>query len=132
MNIKIENAGVHHIALRVKDYNKSFKLYTEGFGFKLAYAWGEKAERVCLLDIGDGSYLELFDGGDDSVQGNFWHLAFKTTDVDTAFKNAIANGAIADKEPFDTVINAVPEKIHVRIAFVKGFDGELLEFFGAK
>jgi glyoxylase I family protein len=36
MSMKIQTPGVHHIALRVSDYQRSRKFYSEVLGFKIA------------------------------------------------------------------------------------------------
>lgn len=129
----IKNAGVHHIALKVRDYDRSFRFYTEALGFSLVLEWGEGDKRICMLDIGDGACLELFAGGADSqCAGMFIHLAVRTSDTDGAYAAAIAGGAETDKPPFDAELCGKQFTLPARIAFVKGFDGESLEFFCPK
>ena len=129
-NNKIENVGVHHIAISASDFNRSMKFYTEGLGFRQTAAWGEGDQRAALLDIGNGVCIELFANGTKEAQTNekIVHLAFSTTDPDSAYKNALDAGAISHMEPFDVTIPSEPP-LPVRIAFVKGPDGEVLEFF---
>ena len=132
-NKKVTGAGFHHIALRVHDYDKSLKFYTKALGFTVALSWGEEDSRAAMLDIGDGSRVEIFAGGDkEQPQGMFWHLAFKTTDPDGAYEAAIKGGAKSNKLPYDTVIKGVQKDLPVRLAFVNGPDGELLEVFCEK
>lgn len=129
-NNKIENVGVHHIALAVSDFDKSLRFYTEGLGFTQIAAWGEGEGRAVMLDIGNGSCFEIFANGTKEAQSNekFIHFAFSTTDPDSAYHNAIAAGAAPHIEPKDVTIESNPP-MPVRIAFVKGLDGEILEFF---
>ena len=129
-NEKIKDAGVHHLALAASDYERSLKFYTEGLGFKLTHSWGEGSGRAALLDIGNGSHFEIFANGTAEASANekFIHFAFSTSDPDGAYKNAIAAGALSHLEPQDVAIKSEPP-LPVRIAFVKGPDGELLEFF---
>jgi glyoxylase I family protein len=129
-NTKIQNIGVHHLALASADFDKSVKFYTEGLGFTTVAAWGEGSGRAALLDIGSGSHFEIFANGTAEPQKNerFVHFAFATSDPDAAYNNAIAAGAVSHMEPKDVSIPANPP-LPVRIAFVKGPDGEVLEFF---
>ena len=129
-NKKIPNIGIHHLAVAVSDYDKSMKFYIEGLGFEKVAEWGEGTGRASLLDIGNGSHFELFANGNanEEKDAKFLHFAFATTDPDTAYNNAIAAGATSHMEPKTLDIPATPP-LPVRIAFVKGPDGELLEFF---
>ena len=92
-NTCIPGCGFHHLALRVRDFDKSYKFYTETLGFQLRTSWGEGDGRVALLDLGDGGYLELFAGRTtEEAQGIFWHVALKVDDVDAAYARAMAAG----------------------------------------
>ena len=128
-NKKIPNIGVHHLALSAADFDKSVKFYTEGLGFETVAAWGEGTGRAVLLDIGSGSHFEIFANGNANAQQNekFVHFAFATSNPDIAYQNALAAGAVSHIEPKD-VIGVIPN-MSVRIAFVKGPDNEVLEFF---
>ena len=129
-NKKIPNIGVHHLALASANFDKSMKFYTEGLGFETVASWGEGTGRAALLDIGNGSHFEIFANGTPNEEKDvkFVHFAFATTNPDMAYNNALAAGAVSHMEPKSLDIPAAPP-IPVRIAFVKGPDGELLEFF---
>jgi len=123
--------GIHHIAIRVKDFDRTFDLYTRVLGMKCTLAWGEGDKRAAMLDTGNGACVELFGGSqlDRLPEGAFFHLAFATDDTDAAFAAAIAAGCTEQKAPFDFVINGQPAPLPVRLAFVYGYDGEILELF---
>lgn len=129
-NKKIGGGGFHHVAMRVADFEKSVKFYTEGLGFKAALSWGEGNGRAVMLDTGDGNCLELFAGGTPGgkPEGVLLHMAFRTDNCDNALEQAVAAGAVVTAEPADVDIKSDPVT-PVRIAFCKGPDGELLEFF---
>jgi len=131
-NTKMPGAGSHHFALSSADFDKSVKFYTEGLGMKPVAFWGENEGRAALLDIGDGSHVEIFANGNADEQKNekIVHFAFTTTDPDLAFNNAIAAGARERMVPTTLDIPSDPP-IPVRIAFVYGPDNEVLEFFKA-
>jgi len=129
-NKKIPGVGIHHLALSAADYEKSIKFYTDGLGFVKVAEWGEGKGRGILLDIGNGSHFEIFANGaaDAPDDKKFVHFAFTTSDPDAAYANALAAGAKSHMEPKDVDIPATPA-LPVRIAFVRGPDNELLEFF---
>ena len=129
-NVKIPGAGSHHLAISSADFDKSYKFYVEGLGMTPVATWGENEGRAALLDIGDGSHVEIFANGTASEQKNekIVHFAFRTSDTDTAFQNAISAGA-KEKMPPTTLEIPADKPIPVRIAFVYGPDNEVLEFF---
>lgn len=125
--------GFHHIALRVADFEASLRFYEEGFGFVRAYGWGEGDSRAALLDTGDGNYLEVFAGGkrapgEEAPDGALLHFALRTADVDGDYARALAAGARSHVEPKDVTLAGEPPT-PVRLAFVKGPDGGVIEFF---
>ena len=125
--------GFHHIALRVRDFDATLRLYQDGFGFTHRYGWGEGDNRGALLDTGDGNYLEVFAGsnrpaGEDAPEGALLHLALRTPDVDAAYARAVAAGARPQTPPQDIVFRGA-DPVPVRLAFVIGLDGEVIEFF---
>lgn len=128
-NQKIGGGGFHHVAITVKDFDKSLKFYTEGLGFRKDIGWGEGDSRAVMLDTGDGNYIEIFAGGKEDVpEGSWLHVAFRTDNCDLALEQARAAGAPVTMEPTDIDIQSNPVT-KVRIAFCKGPDGETLEFF---
>lgn len=128
-NKTIHGGGFHHLAIRVQDFDKSVKFYTQGLGFQEKIRWGEGDKRAAMLDTGDGSCMELFAGGSGpKPAGIVEHFAFNTTDCDAALASARAAGAVVTKEPFSLVIPSDPPT-PVRIAFCTGPDGEVIEFF---
>jgi glyoxylase I family protein len=129
-NAKIGGGGFHHVALRAYDFEATVKFYSEGLGFKERFGWGEGEKRIVLLDTGDGNYLEVFAGGESASrpEGSYFHVAFRSEDVDAAVEAAVAAGAVVTVEPKDVELQGNPPT-PVRIAFVKGLNGEVIEFF---
>lgn len=124
----INGAGIHHIALKAKDFDKSVAFYT-GMGFKITAAWGEGDKRICMLDIGDGCLIEMFAGGTDVSEGPIIHLAFHVKCADQAYEAGIKAGGVSSKPPYDFTIPSKPAPMDVRLAFIIGPDGETIEFF---
>jgi len=129
-NAIIPGAGSHHIAISSANFDASVKFYAEGLGMEPAAFWGEGDKRAALLDIGDGSHVEVFANGTSEPQQNerFVHFAIRTTDTDKAFASALAAGA-AEKMPPSTLSIPSSPPMPVRIAFVFGPDNEVIEFF---
>ena len=123
--------GFHHIAIRARDFARTVRFYEEGFGFTRKFGWGNEGRRAALMDTGDGNYVEIFEGrGDEEVpEGGILHVAYRTVDVDAAYARAVAAGATPDVEPKDVTPDNQDYPIPFRIAFVKGLDGEVIEFF---
>ena len=93
-------------------------------------AWGEGDHRIQMLDIGDGTILELFAGGsDDADAGRYLHLALGCDDVDAAYARALEAGAKIKSEPRTVPLDSKPHPMTLRCAFVFGPSGEELEFF---
>ena len=141
-NDALAGGGFHHLAIRAYDFDASLRFYTEGLGFIRKYGWGEdgrakgeRDSRAALLDTGDGNYIELFGGGtrppgSAALEEVVLHFALRTNDTDAALERARKAGAIVTQEPKSVVpAHAEPPAQTFRIAFVRGLDGELIEFF---
>ena len=129
-NHVIPGAGFHHLALISSDFERSLKFYIEGLGCTYVRGWGEGKGRIAMIDFGSGHLLEIFARGNGGEQADprFLHLAIATSDPDAAYEAALKAGAQPVDPPKDVDIQSDPV-FPVRIAFVKGPDGEILEFF---
>lgn len=129
-NSEAFGGGFHHIAIKVFDFEKTLKFYIEGLGFKKHLSWGEGDERGAMIDTGNGNYLEVFAGGTQDIkpEGAYIHLAFRSDNCDADLEKARAMGAEVTMEPNDIVIKSNPP-LKARIAFCKGPEGEVIEFF---
>lgn len=121
--------GFHHIALKVRDFDRAFAFYTKGLGFELSMEWGSGDGRAAMLKAGEGCVLELFAGGSDApTEGALIHFALVSDNVDEDLAKAVAAGAEVTIPPTDVDIPCEPVK-PVRIAFCKAPCGETIEFF---
>ncbi len=133
-NTKIKDCGFHHVALQTKDIDASLRFYTEGLGFTLRAKWAtDSGKIIALIDIGNGSYFELFSDGTPSEEtepkaGSFFHLALSVADTRQAFDRAVACGGVPHVAPKEVVLGENGE-IRAALSFVKGPDGEQIEFF---
>jgi len=128
-NLKIKGCGFQHVAIRVSDWDQSSNFYCDGMGFKAAVEWGEAPSRAALLDLGDGNYLEMFErDAQEFVDGNILHFCLRVANCAQAVEIARAAGAQVTLEP--TAPGVLANKgLDVVIAFIKGPDGEVIEFF---
>ena len=121
--------GIHHIAIHAVDFDRTVAFYKEAFGFTHDMCWGETGNRAALLHTGGGSRIEVFENGSaDAPEGAWCHLARDVTDCDAVYNAAIAAGCKTQMEPTSLTISGDQDR-PVRIAFVKGFNGEVFEFF---
>lgn len=133
-NKEIKGCSFHHAALLVSDFEKSLKFYTEGLGFTLYRKWkSNSGKTLALIDIGSGEYFEIFSDGakrtsDNTESGSFLHLALKVDSTRDAFERALKFGAEPLTQPKDVDIPSEP-LLPVSLSFVKGPDGEQIEFF---
>jgi glyoxylase I family protein len=122
--------GFHHIALKASDFEKTCEFY-KAIGLKERVRWGEGDGRAVMMDMGDGCCIEIFAGGEnrERTDERFLHLAFRTDYVDATYQAAIKAGAVSKVEPCEVAPAGATPCIKMRIAFVFGPDGEILEFF---
>ena len=126
----IKGMGFHHIGLKAANFEKSQKFY-QALGLREIVRWGEGEKEIIMYDLGDGGRIELFaNGGDEfAEQGKWVHFAVCVEDVEHAYNVALAAGATPHIAPKGVPLDSKPEKISINIAFVKGPDGEQIEFF---
>jgi glyoxylase I family protein len=134
--------GFHHVALRAADFDATIRFYTEGLGFSVRYGFSVpgRIDRAAFLDAGDGRYIEVFGDGstvqsegrrrranEDRTEGALLHFCLRVADTDAAFQRALAAGAEMRVEPVTRRLGENPT-VEVRIAFVTGPNGEVIEF----
>ena len=134
-NKVISGCTFHHIALQTSNLEKSLKFYTEGLGFEVFRTFtASTGKKVALIDIGEGSYFELFSDGEvkedkRDYAGRYFHLALKVDDAKAAYERALEyGGEEMGKAPREMELPTNPP-MPVVIGFIKGPDGEELEFF---
>lgn len=121
--------GIHHVALKVRDFERAVKFYRDDMGLRFVRAWGDATKQAAMLDTGAG-IVEIFSNGpDDAPEGYFVHLALSSDNVDADYQKAIVAGAKPHKEPADYHIAvSAGTQMDVRIAFVISPTGETVEF----
>ena len=126
----IKGMGFHHIGLKAADFEKSQKFY-QALGLREIVRWGEGEKEIIMYDLGDGGRIELFaNGGDEfAEQGKWVHFAVCVEDVEHAYNVALAAGATPHIAPKVVPLDSKPNPMSINVAFVKGPDGEEVEFF---
>jgi len=129
-NKAIPGLGSHHIAVQTTDYEASVAFYTDVMGMTEVVEFETGGRRAVMLDIGDGSHMELFEPipgtqpSDDATGDIVFHFALQTTDIEAALERVRAAGMEITVEL--RTANLGP--LSVSLAFFKGPSGEVVEF----
>ncbi len=98
--------GIGHMAYTVQDMGKSLDFYVNKLGFTKIYELDDEQGKPWLiyLRVKDGTYIELFYGGVESVQikhesAGFMHTCFECEDVYKTVEDLRAKGVPIDVEP---------------------------------
>ena len=121
--------GFHHIALKCKDFEKSIAFY-EALGLTEYARWGTPERMIALLKLPGGGMMELFSDGGDMFpeEGKYVHLALASSDVEGDYERALKAGATSHIAPKTAELQSSPVLLTLHLAFVKGPDGEQVEF----
>ena len=132
----------HHVAIRAIDFDATVKFYTEGLGFRVHFPFAipGRIDRAAFLDAGDGRFVEVFGQGsnvqtegrrrqpeEEATENALLHFCLRAVDTDASYARAIAAGATPRVEPVTRRLSEVP-LVEVRIAFINGPNGEVIEF----
>jgi len=132
----------HHVAIRAIDFDATVKFYVEGLGFRLHFPFSipGRINRAAFLDAGDGRFVEIFDAestvqsegrrrraNEEATEGALLHFCLRAENTDASYARAIAAGAKSRIEPVTRRTSNNPV-VDVRIAFVTGPNGEVIEF----
>ena len=131
-NPVIQGCGAHHIAIQTRDWDASLTFYKDVLGMEVIAEFGSPERKVVLLDMGDGSHMELFQptasspAAEDAIPNDpVTHFALATTDIHAAVEHVRQAGAEVTLEPRDVSLGA----LNATIAFFRGPSGEVIEFF---
>lgn len=131
-NAIIAGCGMHHVAVQTRDWETSLCFYRDILGMEVVAEFGAPERKIALLDVGDGSHLELFaptaesptleaESPNDPVT----HFALAVADARAATERVREAGCEITVEPKDLTL----DRLTVTIAFFIGPNGEVVEFF---
>jgi len=131
-NSIIEGCGLHHVALQTRDLEASLRLYRDVLGMEVVIEAGSPERKIVLLDMGDGSCIELFAPTADSPMDGkpaandpITHIALTTTDARAAVERMRQAGYEITIEPKEGGLG----DLKATIAFFRGLNGEVIEFW---
>jgi len=131
-NTVAKTCGLHHITIQTRDWDASLHLYLEVLGMRVAAEWGPPERRMMLLDVGDGSHIELIGptanspvAGSLAANDPLVHLALATADAAAAIEPVRQAGFEVTMEPKDVKL----ADLEATVAFFKGPNGEVVELF---
>ena len=118
---------IDHMALHVRDLDRSIDFYERHFGFK-KYFQHEAREglQIAYLRLGDG-VLELTHRAEGSMVG--FHFCIETDNFDQAVLELQKNSVELAQAPHNTSAREPREEGWRRVVF-RGPDGELIELRG--
>jgi glyoxylase I family protein len=125
--------GVHHIAVRALDFDRSVAFYTTVLGLPLKSTWTRKTGRAAFVEISPGSYMEIFEWApvEHSGEAPILHFCLRTDDVDGMTERARAAGYRITVEPVNSDIETSIGLMKLRLSYVEGPDGEAIELMSS-
>jgi catechol 2,3-dioxygenase-like lactoylglutathione lyase family enzyme len=121
-------SGIHHVAVRVHELERSIVFYETHFGFHVGsrFALANGAQVAFLAHPAGGAELELIAGLDDHLDGDglVHHIAFRVDDVAGAFARLRAAAV--------PLLDDAPQTLASgrRLFSCRGPDGERLQITG--
>lgn len=135
--------GLHHLAIRAKDFDQTLKFYTGALDFSVSHTWSLpefNIRQAAMLKSSDGNtFIEIFDGqanapregrganeGEEVRTGALLHLAMSVENAKAAYDRCLDAGAISCVEPMRLSLGNPP--VIVNNSLVYSPNGEVIEF----
>lgn len=133
-NPVLGGGGIHHVALKTRNWDASLAFYKEVLGFSEKITWAyPDGKRAGMFDTGGGSYLEIFENHTDTPKDDavLMHIAIRAIDVNAVIKRVRESGCKVTVEPKDVTIQTTngAGPVPVRLAFFEGPNREIWELF---
>jgi len=120
------------VTIQTRDWAAALRLYRDVLGMTVVAEFGSPERKLVLLDIGDGSHIELIAPtattpaiGSPVANDPLVHLALATPDTAAALEHVRQAGYEITMEPKAVRLG----NIEATVAFFKGPNGEVIEFF---
>lgn len=93
--------GIAHIALNVKDMEKSVHFYCDILGFPPAFDIQDDNDNpwIKYIRISHNQFIELFYNGGENPKSSFSHLCLEVDDITEVVKDIIKQGGLMDSMP---------------------------------
>ncbi len=118
---------IDHVAIHVKDLERSVAFYERHFGFKKYFQHpGSGGLQIAYLKLGD-TVLELTHRSDGAMLG--FHFCLETDDFDETVARLQSEGVALVRAPHDAAAREPRERGWHRVVF-GGPDGEQIELRG--
>ncbi|MBN1873380.1 MAG: VOC family protein [Anaerolineae bacterium] len=131
-NAIVKTCGLHHVTIQTRDWAASLQLYREVLGMTVVAEFGSPERRMMLLDTGNGSHIELIAPtsaspavGSPAANDPLVHFALVMPDVTAAINRVRQAGYEITMEPKSAQLGTIA----ATVAFFKGPNGEVIEFF---
>ena len=134
-NSVIAGCGMHHVTVQARDWEASLRLYRDVLGMEITAEFGSPEHKMLLLDMGDGSYIELAapsantpSVGSEPANDPLTHVALTTTDIHAAVELVREAGYEITMEPTDVDLGG----LLATVAFFNGPSGERIEWLALR
>ncbi|MBC8984387.1 VOC family protein [Pedobacter sp. N36a] len=135
--------GLHHLAIRAQDFEKTLQFYTDALDFSVVHTWTLpefNIKQAAMIKSWDGqTFIEIFDGaaevpmegeaakaGEAVKTGALLHLAMSVVDAAAAYERCLHAGASPYIAAMNLSLGHPP--VSVRNALVYSPNGEVIEF----
>ncbi|MNV29418.1 Glyoxalase/Bleomycin resistance protein/Dioxygenase superfamily protein [compost metagenome] len=135
--------GLHHLAIRAKDFDQTLKFYTEALDFSISHTWSLpefNIREAAMLKSSDGhTFIEIFDRqanapregqaaaeGEEVRTGALLHLAISVENAKAAYDRCLEAGARSCIEPMQLSLGN--PAVIVNNSLVYSPNGEVIEF----
>lgn len=125
--------GIHHVCIKAsspEQMERAVEFYVRVFDMPVLRRWGQGEKSACMVDTG-GGILEIMADGSGEQGGVIPHVALAVTGVDEWVEQVRKEGLPITMEPQDKLLPSQPP-FPVRIAFFRGWAGELVELMEEK
>jgi catechol 2,3-dioxygenase-like lactoylglutathione lyase family enzyme len=157
VNPVLGEGGIHHAAIRTRDWDRTLDFYRQVLGCHIRLAWREvlgtmderlsaadahrRDQRWAYLDVGDGTCIEVFEDNNfvppragttdptNTDDSPCVHVGIRTSRLDHVWETARRFGASLGNGPTEYTLHSTSGQgpVKVRLCFIQGPSGEWIE-----